>query len=559
MDDFAHARLAEDEPRNPFDLKVLVLYALARFKTQIVALGILGALLGLIAGAAQPNSYAVMSRLRLNESVRLGMRSDEAVYGAESGEPVRYRMSSAILEELELLKDPVILDRVVEVFGPRYILTVADPRAGDGAGTSMPVKFMHGLQAGLIHLKGLDDPVPEGEDTPDARLAAHDRLKANLTVGNQRNTNILNVKYTDSSPARAKKIGDEIVNQMRIRHREEFAAAGSLEKLQDNLDLALQEFQKTKRELLDYKEQCGFKDLPNDLLTTNEVINTLESDLALKQIALAAANSRVQSIERDLRITAGVDSGQGADDANTPENMRPNPERIKAQGLLTELETSLKGHELQFGANPTGVELTKRREWERQVAAQKRVLGETPRYVSNADIDEMTLLGEEFAEVKTLLLTERGIRDGLKSDVEGITEYLRNQRDRLRDMEECEVEYDSRASRFENARLKKERLQQQELFLAGLDDMDKEGGSNLTLFRGSILPTDKEGPQRSKPLLMGLIGGMLLGAGLSVLRQVLDRRVRYEETVENGLGLRVLCVVPDLSGKPGFQKKQGVA
>ena len=75
----------------------------------------------------------------------------------------------------------------------------------------------------------------------------------------------------------------------------------------------------------------------------------------------------------------------------------------------------------------------------------------------------------------------------------------------------------------------------------------------------SILPTDKEGPQRSKPLLMGLIGGMLLGAGLSVLRQVLDRRVRYEETVENGLGLRVLCVVPDLSGKPGFQKKQGVA
>ncbi|MEL6907188.1 MAG: hypothetical protein AAFP22_17390, partial [Planctomycetota bacterium] len=204
MDDFAHARLAEDEPRNPFDLKVLVLYALARFKTQIVALGILGALLGLIAGAAQPNSYAVMSRLRLNESVRLGMRSDEAVYGAESGEPVRYRMSSAILEELELLKDPVILDRVVEVFGPRYILTVADPRAGDGAGTSMPVKFMHGLQAGLIHLKGLDDPVPEGEDTPDARLAAHDRLKANLTVGNQRNTNSsrcrMRIWFTISSP-----------------------------------------------------------------------------------------------------------------------------------------------------------------------------------------------------------------------------------------------------------------------------------------------------------------------------------------------------------------------
>ena len=70
MDDFAHSRLASDEPKNPFDLKVLVLYALARFKNQIIALGVLGAIFGLIFGASQPNSYAVMTRLRLKPSVR---------------------------------------------------------------------------------------------------------------------------------------------------------------------------------------------------------------------------------------------------------------------------------------------------------------------------------------------------------------------------------------------------------------------------------------------------------------------------------------------------------
>ena len=44
------------------------------------------------------------------------------------------------------------------------------------------------------------------------------------------------------------------------------------------------------------------------------------------------------------------------------------------------------------------------------------------------------------------------------------------------------------------------------------------------------------------------IGTLGLGIGLAALRQLLERRIRYRETVENDLGLRVLCVVPEVSG-----------
>ena len=46
MDDFANSQLDLEEAKNPFDLKVLVLYAVARFRGLIIALGVLGALLG---------------------------------------------------------------------------------------------------------------------------------------------------------------------------------------------------------------------------------------------------------------------------------------------------------------------------------------------------------------------------------------------------------------------------------------------------------------------------------------------------------------------------------
>ncbi|MEM8710121.1 MAG: hypothetical protein AAGG01_04150, partial [Planctomycetota bacterium] len=141
MDDFAHSQLDLEEAKNPFDLKVLVLYAVARFRGLILSLGVLGGILGLLAGAAQHNVYSSLTKLRFEPSTRQLIRGEQA-FGVDVGE-VRISNKTAMLEELELLKDPSIYEAVVEKIGAREILRVADPRSGDDQYTSMPVRGMH--------------------------------------------------------------------------------------------------------------------------------------------------------------------------------------------------------------------------------------------------------------------------------------------------------------------------------------------------------------------------------------------------------------------------------
>jgi uncharacterized protein involved in exopolysaccharide biosynthesis len=87
-----------------------------------------------------------------------------------------------------------------------------------------------------------------------------------------------------------------------------------------------------------------------------------------------------------------------------------------------------------------------------------------------------------------------------------------------------------------------DRLQQAQAF--GLLDVSEL--SNMRVWHEASLNPDKVKPQRSKPVLAGFGIGLALGLGLAVLRQLLDRRVRYPETVEKDLGLVMLGVVPEL-------------
>ena len=562
MDDFANSQLDLEEAKNPFDLKVLVLYAVARFRGLIISLGVLGALLGLFAGAAQHNVYSSMTRLHFEPSVRQAIRSEQA-YGVDTGE-VRVSQKTALLEELELLKDPAIFEAVVEKIGAREILRVADPRSGDNSGTSMPTRVMHNLQAGLIGIKGLDDPFPNGPES-DAKTAAYDRLKANVTIGNQRNTQIIDVKYSDSSPAKAKLILDELIIQMKARHSDRFSARGKLEDLMDNKDLAFQELSAAKQDLRKFKAQCGFHDLKNDLAQCNEEILLRERELSDMHADRGALLGKVKSISRDLGIGGGgadLDLPDQEVDENgktlrngrqinpayvqlvrqrdaeaaalrDAQNLSPNPEsgslpwrmQNKLKNLIVQLESDIEGTD-PYGTNGVNA-----------------VLG--------ADLDD------SLADTRSLLVDTRAELEGIIAKIESREARIGELEDRRTAMEECETEYNQRKSDTEMRQLKVDALNNQERQLSGLAFMDDDSRSELSVFRNSRLAKEKEGPQRGKPLMMGLVGGMALGVGLSVLRQLLDRKVRYQETIENALGLRVLCVVPDLSAKEGFRPAKG--
>lgn len=546
-EDFALQRPEDDRP--PFDLKVLVLYGIARFRKPIIGLGILGAMFGLFAGAAKPNVYATSAKLRFVPSARQTL-TEEAAFGVEIRE-FRGRMSSAIEEELQLLGDPVIYERAADQIGAQEILRVADPRSGDGPNTPIHKRFMHSLQAGLIHLKGQDDPVPDG-NPPWARAAAAGKLLANTKIKTVGRTNIIEVIYTDSSPAKAKTIGDEIIKQMRARHLEEFEAQKQLVVLKDTKNNAFQEWKSARSEALEFKNQCGFFDLVNDFRACEDQIrnNRLkEQDLEQDRQKLLGQIKGLED-ELGLRATGG--------DADDPTQKPLNPQWVSLQGDIKKVDDEL--FELRLKANPGILNKKRQRQLEEQKAQYLLALEKTEQFGAGSGLLALgDNANEALIQTQTLLSTAKGDLQGIISQIEVVRKQLKDLEQRRRTMEECTVEHQRLEDAVKTAEAKYKDLSTNEIMLSSLASMDQEDRSNLSLFRSARMPKTKVGPQRSKPVLMGLIGGFGLGIGLAVLRQLLERRIRYRETVENQLGLPVLCTVSDLSGSRRFRGARGVA
>lgn len=541
MDDFAQARLVDEEPPNPFDLKVLVLYAAARFRVQIAIFAVTGAVLGLLAGAAQPNIYTTNPKLRFQASVRQ-LLSDEAAFGVDSGD--LRRSSTAVEEELELLNDPVIYERVVDQFGAREILKVEDPRAGDGGGASMPVKLMHALQASLLHLKGLDDPCPDGE-TSECRQAAVESLIANTKLKSIRRTNIIDVTFSSTSPAKAKRIADELLLQFRARHREEYEAQGQLETLQTNKRVAFESLQEARQKAAEFKAQCGYWDLDNDFAACQEeILLKTREEANIKQRA-ELLKGQVSSLEQDLNIRASDGGEAGGEDR------RLNPAYRSAVSQLGAYEREIQ--EIDLKPNPGAISVRRRAQLTENVKKLQAALqrGEIPKYASDSALMELEQTDDPaIAEMRGLLATYKADLSGAVIESEAVRDRLEQLRAQRETMEECRGEHTRLKANVDLAEAKYLQIRGNEKNLSSLAVMDQEKRSNLSVFRPARMPVDKDGPQRSKPLMVALIAGLVSGLGLAVLRQLLDARVRYRETVENSLGLRVICVVPDLLEEP---------
>ena len=71
----------------------------------------------------------------------------------------------------------------------------------------------------------------------------------------------------------------------------------------------------------------------------------------------------------------------------------------------------------------------------------------------------------------------------------------------------------------------------------------------------------KVGPQRTKFVIQGLGAGAAAGLAFCILRQLLDRKLRYPPSVERVLGLKVLGVIPETRAwrRAGRKVKRRVA
>lgn len=78
--------------------------------------------------------------------------------------------------------------------------------------------------------------------------------------------------------------------------------------------------------------------------------------------------------------------------------------------------------------------------------------------------------------------------------------------------------------------------------IAGIVD-----GSSMRLVDSPVVPTGIYSPSYAKNALVGFVIGFLLAAAGIILRELLDDRVKDEETLETRFGLPILGVIPNMN------------
>ena len=188
-----------------------------------------------------------------------------------------------------------------------------------------------------------------------------------------------------------------------------------------------------------------------------------------------------------------------------------------------------------------------------------KLLEETPDTIMVTDAQVQTVKNEPYFDLQADLIRLEVERQGIIATIQGLKEDLNAERELRDTIGKCEEEHYYHSKRVDEARRAYETGNKTLNTLLSLAAMEESGGTNLKIHQRARLPLSKVGPNRLKPLALGTFAGLAAGIGLAVLRQLLDRRLRYPETVERSLGIKILGVVPEKRRLRSFPKSAPAA
>ncbi|MCP3919094.1 MAG: hypothetical protein GY711_26425 [bacterium] len=513
-----------DEDEAPFDLKQIVLYGAARSARLIAILTVIGACAGIFVAASMPNTFTSTMSMTLYSGVRERQNVESGV-GIENDS----KWGPGMEDEVELLSDPAVYERVAKELGPAWVLEVPDP-AGNGSAT-----ILHRFQRILIAMRA-ESPDKLTADNPLAVRKAGRRILANTRIAPVRRSAVLKIHHTAYSPERARKIAEALVSAFQDRHREQYQAEKHYHRQIRERDNAFESFKNAEKLYREHRADCGFIDLAKQKDTLFAALQRLDQELA---------DGRARKVEIEAEAEALQKALTGMDELVVlPANLIANPEFQEWQRRLFSLESDLVLLEGKTGAKVT---LDRERQSiERQIKSVRQRLESLDAFISTDPAAARRVPNQErlrlVAKVTELHAEHAGLIKSLESDAAS----RRRTEEQLELAFQCETTHKVMELEVATEEGLYAKLTRKTKELEGLASLDEEGVSNLALTIPPNLPTSKAGPQRIKPLAAGLFGGLFLGLAVAILVQLSDRRLRYPDTLERDLGIRLLTVVDDV-------------
>ena len=491
-----------------------------RFRLTLVALVLLSVSIGAFLAITTPNTYQSQGKFLFTASGSEAIAVDPTAGGATEG----VALASAAAH---VLKANELLRRVAEEVTPEAILAPYQP--GDENSTGLGA-LLHKIQRDW----NAQEQVAVSLD--DALLALAKRLQ----VDRLRNTDVLLVTYAAHDPFLAQKVLSVYMDKAKKWHQEQYddpRAHASIVKRAEEARIAREQAAMALRTFL-----------ANDARVKTSFDFELNQELAAEASAAAQVEANQVSI---TGMTKQIETLSKRLDATQP--TRKVRRRMSSNVAVERFMDEIASLQLRrTNALLTAVGSASREEVaaiDKRIAALQVDLGQAQQRQSEApefDVDEdnpdYVTLREALAKLRTDLLAAEVMTNQYREIHQSSAAELK----RLRGLE---PRHQALTEALGAATLDVTRTSESLAAAERKRELQLGNYSSLKAIEAASLPLEKQGPNRAKLLIGGLLAGLFLGFAFVFLRTLPDRTIRGRGDIEALDGIAVIGVLPKLDGR----------
>lgn len=339
-------------------------------------------------------------------------------------------------------------------------------------------------------------------------------LRGRLIVEPVKGSRLVAIRIQDTSPAMARRLADAVARAYIDQNLEKMVSAtqDTVKWLSDQLDHFKAELEQNENSLHEFKKQ---NDLPSSTL------EDLSKMIRLEMQEFDSALTRTRMRKSELAARHHELSKISAD----------NPDQIPASELLSNQFLSQLRQQYQ-GAVRERAELVAEGKGENHPAVKK--------------------LDEKIALSRTQLLSEvRNIQGAIARDLSILERQEGGEASLYEASRKRAVELNLKELEFH--RLDRHRAQNEKLYgmlIEQLKEADLRrmmNTNNIRLVDPPTEPKEPVAPRISVNVMFGLLGGLLFGIALALLREQLDNTIKTPDSVETKLGVTFLGLLPEIA------------
>jgi uncharacterized protein involved in exopolysaccharide biosynthesis len=351
-----------------------------------------------------------------------------------------------------------------------------------------------------------------------------------LTVTPLPGSNVLQVSYLGRSPERASRMVNAITDMYLDHHGHLYRNEGMESFYRKQLKVLYAQMKTAQKRMREYLRHENIVDVDAE-------IGLLTKDVQSQEVNLRTFRDKMIGTEKKLQAVRDQFAQVPAQVAYSEEYV-PNPTLQTFKNKLAEIEVERSALLQAYLPNDRHVSdkdqaiTVIRQNMQRE---QDRVLSNQTMRMNELRSD----MQRNVYAVEVLLTALRAREPGIKARLAVTKKRLRELRDKRFTVTNLKTDAEQRAYAYDLYRKRREEARIQE-------EMTNTSMVNVSVVEHATPPLEPENGLLM-PLLIGLLGGLAVGAGMAVAVEYLNRTLRFEEEVEGYLELPVLAVIPDLA------------